>query len=471
MRGDNKTTKSLKKIYNTGGNKMNNTNVRKTICAALAGLMLTMTGCGGMQVSTDMHIQDASEPDTIIEPDYTAPADNTVSVAPLSDKKFEANGVKPDEEFYAAYRNYAAEFFKASCTEDIKAGNNAMVSPESVMMALGMTANGAKGDTLAQMEAVLGGHNIDTLNNAMQYSMGKFMNSEYVDFNVANSVWVRDDSDRISISQEFCNKVKNSYNADTFLAPFDGTTLGDINNWVYNNTNGMVPNILDEIPPEAVAYLVNAIAFESEWETQYTDDQITENGIFTNAKGEEENVNMMYSDEGGYFEDENTTGFVKNYKGGEYAFMALLPKEGTDMADYVASIDGEKLNKLWSERGGDASVCIPEFTYDYGNELSDELIAMGMELPFSDAADFSGMGETGSGALYINRVIHKTHIEVDRKGTKAAAATAVEMTDECAVYTDEPMNTVYLNRPFVYAIVDTENGTPIFMGAVNTVNS
>lgn len=178
---------------------------------------------------------------------------------------------------------------------------------------------------------------------------------------------------------------------------------------------------------------------------------------------------MLYSQEGSYFSDENTTGFMKDYEGHDYAFMAMLPSEDTDIADYVAGIDGDKLSKLWRSASGDVNVCIPEFTFDYNSELSDELKSMGMELPFTESADFSGMAETSSGALYINRVIHKTHIELDRNGTKAAAATAVVMTDECAMEEEEP-KIVYLNRPFVYAIIDKESGTPIFIGAVNTLN-
>ncbi len=89
---------------------------------------------------------------------------------------------------------------------------------------------------------------------------------------------------------------------------------------------------------------------------------------------------------------------------------------------------------------------------------------------FTEAADFSRMAQTDTGLLYINRVLHKTHIEVDRAGTKAAAVTAVEMTNEAAMLEPEETPTVYLNRPFVYAIIDTETGLPIFLGSVNTIN-
>ena len=456
---------------------MKNTYLKRTICTALAGLMMAMTACGNVTeerespASTSKDTTSSAnneEPTTTSGETSDEPVSN-LSVEPLSSVKLEKNETQPDDDFNSSYKDYAAEFFKTTCAADIKAGKNVMVSPESVMMALGMTANGAKGETLSQMETALGGQGIDAINKAMQYRMTKFMNSEDVSFNVANSVWVRDDADRIQMKQSFCDKVKAAYNADTYLAPFDDTTLNDINNWVSNNTNKMIPNILDEITYDAVAYLVNAMAFEGEWAEKYEDNQVNEDDKFTNSKGDEEKVTMLYSEESGYFEDENTTGFLKYYSGSEYAFMAMLPSEGNDIADYVANMDGAKLNKLWTSAHGDVNVCIPEFTYDYGKELSGDLKAMGMNAPFEEIADFSDMAETSSGALFINRVIHKTHIELDRKGTKAAAATIVEMKDEACM---EPIVTkeVYLNRPFVYAIIETESGTPIFMGAVNTVN-
>ena len=446
---------------------MKTARIKKTICAALAGLMLTMTAC----------TEAAPEQPTRSEPAETAAteqknipdAPKAMSVQPLSSVTLQKTETEPNGTFYSAYNDYAAELFRQSCMQDIEDGKNAMISPESVMMALGMAANGAKGETLSQMETALGGLGIDDLNDAMQYHMNKLTDSEDVSFNVANSVWVRDDAQRIQMKQEFYDKVKEKYNADSFLAPFDNGTKDDINNWVSNNTNGMIPELIDDIPAAAVSYIINAIAFEAGWAQDYEDYQINENDKFKNSKGKNENVTMMYSEENSYFEDDDVTGFLKYYKGGDYAFMAILPKKKGGLADFVSDLDGEKINKLWANCGGEVKVCIPEFSFDYDNELSDELKAMGMELPFTENADLSGMAETGTGELYFSRVIHKTHIDVDRYGTKAAAATAIELTDG-AIAMPEETKEVYLNRPFAYAIIDTNSGMPVFIGAVNTVN-
>ncbi len=449
---------------------MKNNTLKKTVCAALAGLILTMTACGSVNEKTDT---DSKQPaaantdsETTHEADIPAP-ERTNSAKPLSAEKLAKSDSAPDAAFYDSYSDYAAELFRQSCTEDIRNGKNVMVSPESVMMALGMTANGANGETLSQMQKALGDISIDDINTAMQYRLNKYAQDHDISFNAANSVWVRDDENGITLRQDFYDKVKSAYNADTFALPFDDAALNAINGWVKENTKDMIPGILDKMDDQAKAYIINAMAFEGEWEEVYEDHQINEDDVFTNSRGEEETVSMMYSKENGYFEDEDTTGFIKYYKGGDYAFMAMLPAEGTGLVDYVSGIDGKKLSKLWSSASGEVNVSIPNFSFDYENELSDELSAMGMPAAFSDAADFSGMSDTDQ--LYISDVIHKTHIDVDRSGTKAAAVTAVEMKCAGVMGNDEDRKEVYLDRPFAYAIIDTESGTPIFIGAVNTV--
>lgn len=456
---------------------MKNTNLKKIICAAVAGIMLALTACGEVKESPTENNGNSktttTTAETVLTPDEPAPDESTPDdedVTGGSSKAVVAEpDTKPDDEFYEAYNNYAAELFIKTCDDDLREGKNAMISPESVMMALGMTANGAKGETLTQMEEALGGTPIDKLNTAMQYRMARFNNAEDVSFNVANSVWVRDDAERIKMSEDFCGKARDFYGAESFLAPFDRSTVSDINNWVSEQTKQMIPSIIDQIPDDAMVYLINAIAFEGKWAEGYKDYQIHADDKFTNSKGEEEKVDMLYSEEGYYIAEDGVTGFIKPYMGYEYGFMALLPEEGTDLADFTASLDGEKLRKFTSDAGGDVNVCIPEFTFDYDNELSEELQSMGMVLPF-EGGDFSGMADCGDGNLEINRVLHKTHIELDREGTKAAAATAVEMTCEAAIEIEEPKY-VYLNRPFAFAIVDLENGSPIFIGGVNTIKN
>lgn len=376
-----------------------------------------------------------------------------------------------DDTFRFAAADFSLKLFQQSITKEGASGNNVLISPESVLSALAMTANGADNVTLAEMEDVLcGGMDISSFNSYMYTYNNKLTATEDVTFHLANSIWIKDNPMEIQVQEDFLQTDKDYYNADAFLADFDEATIKDINNWVDANTNGMIDQLLNEIPEGAVMYLINALAFEGAWETPYEERQINENGIFTNQFGVEETVAMLGSTESQYIAGEHVTGFVKNYEGGDYAFLALLPEEGMTVDEYISSLDGNSFLSLYDNRTNqDVLVQIPEFTYEYDTELSEPLTAMGMGNAFEETADFSKMADTNTGCLFINRVLHKTYIQVDRAGTKAAAVTAVEMTNETAMIDPVEPPRVYLNRPFVYAIIDTETGLPIFIGTVNTI--
>ena len=115
------------------------------------------------------------------------------------------------------------------------------------------------------------------------------------------------------------------YDASVYETAFNDATVDSINDWVEQNTDGMIKEILDEIPADAVIYLINALVFEAEWADKYEETQIRENMKFTTGKGMEQRVDMMFSEESLYLTDENAKGFIKYYKGGKYAFAALLP--------------------------------------------------------------------------------------------------------------------------------------------------
>lgn len=175
---------------------------------------------------------------------------------------------------------------------------------------------------------------------------------------------------------------------------------------------------------------------------------------------------MLNGEEREYVGDDKATGFIKHYEDYRYAFMAILPNQEISVSDYLQQLDGEKLLSLYQNRKHNYKVHtkMPEFSYDYSTSLNDTLEKMGIRKAFTREADFSNMATTD---LHIDEVVHKTHIELDRNGTKAAAVTAVIMETASAVTTKDV--NVFLTRPFLYAIIDTETGIPVFMGAVNTV--
>ena len=360
--------------------------------------------------------------------------------------------------------DFAIRLFKASNEN----GKNTLISPLSVLCALAMTANGAEEETLAQMEEVLG-MTTDELNLYLYSYMKNLPQGDKYKLSLANSIWFTED-ERFTVNQDFLQTNADYYGADIYKAPFDKQTLKDINNWVKQNTDGMIPEILDQIPPEAIMYLVNALAFEAEWSEIYEKHQVKD-GEFTKEDGTKQDVKFMYGSEGTYFEDEKATGFMKRYKGGKYAFVAMLPNEGVSVSEYIASLDGESLNALLANpQYGTVHTSIPKFETEYKVEMSEILQDMGMTEAFDMYnADFEGLGTSTGGNIYISRVLHKTFISVGEKGTKAGAATIVEMKDGAAAEPTEPKE-VYLDRPFVYMLVDCENNIPFFIGTMMDVN-
>ena len=355
--------------------------------------------------------------------------------------------------------NFSVELFQNS----MKPGENTLISPLSVLYALGMTANGVQGNTLSQMETVMGLPR-EQLNNwlhtyAQQGGQQKLF--------VANSIWFQKDPN-LSLKEEFLQTNADYYGAELYQVPFDDAACDQINKWVEGKTAGMIKDILYEIPEEAVMYLINALAFESRWDEPYEGYQVRER-TFTTEDGQKRTVDMMYSGENNrYLEDDLATGFYKWYEGYRYYFVALLPKEGVSVEEYVQSLTGEHLQQLLAEHQQvDVEAGLPAFEAVFDVDMAEVLSDMGMPDAFSpDDADFSAMGSYGQGDFYITRVLHKTFISVEESGTKAAAATVVEAAPTAAAPMEREIKRVILDRPFVYLIVDNSAQIPVFMGTV-----
>lgn len=339
---------------------------------------------------------------------------------------------------------------------------NTLISPFSVICALGMTANGAKEQTLEQMEQVFG-IGREELNSYLYAYVDALPQGKNYKLSVANSIWFKEDK-KFTVKKDFLQTNADWYGAGIYKEIFNEATAGIINNWVKEHTDGMIPEILNEVPDDAIMYLVNALAFDAEWETIYKESEVHD-GIFTTEDGKEQKAELMYSMEHQYLEDENVTGFIKYYAKKKYAFVALLPKDGVSVADYINSLSGERLHAVLDSATEIAvNVAIPKFQCEYGIELSEVFQGLGMRDAFdSRLADFSEIGSYQDQNLFISRILHRTFIAVDEKGTKAGAATVVEMARGMALIEEKQ---VYLNRPFVYLLVDCEAGVPIFIGTV-----
>ena len=364
-----------------------------------------------------------------------------------------------------AFKNSSADFAIRLFQKTRDDSKNSLISPLSVMLALSMTANGAKGETLAQTESLLGGDiPMETLNEYLYSYINALPSEKTAKLNVANSIWFRDNG--FTAENTFLQKNADYYGAAVYKSAFDVKTLRDINNWVKKNTDGMIEKIIDDLDPDAVMYLINTVLFDAEWKNIYKKDEIRD-GTFTALDSAKRTVSMMYSAEQRYLDDGKATGFIKPYKNG-YSFVALLPNGDISLSDYVASMSGKSfIDTIKNAKDVPVKTAIPKFSYDYDIEMSGALKALGMPLPFDAAeADFSALGSSDSGNIFISRVLHKAYIAVDEKGTKAGAATAADIkvtSDIGGLYS------VTLDRPFVYAVIDDAYGLPVFIGAVTDI--
>jgi len=368
----------------------------------------------------------------------------------------EVEGKDADEAFVNGQTDFALELFKNTVKED----KNVLVSPYSVVQALAMTGNGADGVTKEEMENVIGG-GIDfaELNKYLYTQRTGQPNDDKCKLLTANSVWTRNDESRINPYPEFLQNVVDYYNAEIFKAPFDDSTVKEINNWADKNTDHMIPEVINEISPDTVMYLINAVTFDAKWHSPYFKEDVWKQD-FTNYNGTVQQADMMFSNEYSYLEDENATGFYKYYQGGRYAFAAILPNEDISVTEYVNSLTPESLHNILANPQEDyIRAGLPKFSYDYDKELSEVLSDMGMPSAFV-GADFSKLAPQ---SIFISRVLHKTHIDVFEEGTRAAAVTVVEANDTAVM---PPEKEVILDRPFVYCIVDTETYLPVFMGTL-----
>ncbi len=368
-----------------------------------------------------------------------------------------------DEEFLSSQMAFSLTLFKESWNRG--ENENTLVSPLSVQIALAMTANGANGQTRSEMENVLASDiALEDLNEYLASYTNALPSSENSKLSIANSIWFRD-ADYFSVKDEFLYTNANYYRAEIYKAKFDQTTVNSINDWIDKSTDSMIQKVLEQISNDTVMYLINAIAFDAKWQRPINDDSIYKD-TFTNINGEDKEVDMMYNDgEYLYIETENATGFKKNYRGGDYGFVALLPREGVSINDYIASLDSEELMGTLSgiQPSGDGEIRMPKFSYEYGIEMRGMLSELGMPSAFSENADFSNMTDND---VFISSVIHKTFISVDNEGTRAAAVTIVE---NCIESEYVPAWSVTLDRPFVYMIVDNGTNLPIFIGCLTDI--
>lgn len=340
--------------------------------------------------------------------------------------------------------------------EDENAGKNVIISPISVIMLLGILAESVGGKTREEVIRVLGNKlSYEDVRDILSKIHRDSMKTE--SFMTSNAVCVKEDI-KDSIIPDYIEKLADIYDGRLFAS---SDMARDVNEWVYEKTRGMIPDAAGDSLDNIVACLMNAVAFEAKWEAPYEENDIYEEE-FHNEDGSVVNVDMLHSSEYGWIEDRDLTGFLKSYKDEKYAFMALLPDEGANMAKIIKNIDFSGLfMKAEDEK---VIVTMPEYKYDFEQDLTEICKELGIRSAFTPEADFSAMSTEW---LKLDSIIHKAHIEVDRHGTKAAAVTMGMVMCGCAPMMKRRI--VILDRPFIYAIMDTKTKLPIFVGIYKKV--
>ena len=372
--------------------------------------------------------------------------------------------------FQAAVSNPPVSLDKGMSLQSNSSDKNILISPLSVLYAMSMTANGAEGKTLEEMEKVLGcGLDQEEINSYLQYYLGEIADSEDI-ISIANSLWIADDEE-LKVEEQFIQENTEGYKAGVFKTVFDEAARLRVNAWIEEHTGETIKDMLQELSEDTVMLLVNALAFEAKWRIPYNKNQVA-TGTFYGSAGNKD-VTFMTSSEKQYLKDDDAQGFLKNYEGGRYAFAALLPNEDVDIDSYIEGLTGDRLTEILSEPVQHSVITkTPKFETESSMNLNEVLISLGIKEAFDgEKADFSRLGTYADGNrnLFIGKVLHKTYMDVNESGTKAGAATVVEMEKNTAIIEEEPPYEVTLNRPFIYMIIDKEENIPLFIGVMRNI--
>lgn len=364
-----------------------------------------------------------------------------------------------------ANTDFAFRFFSQVCnTEDEKP--NVFVSPLSASLCLSMITNGASGNTLTEMQDVLGfpasSFSLDDLNNYNQKLTTALLDLDNTtQLGIANSIWVKQG---FKVYDSFVNVNKQMYDAQVQELDFTSPTAKDvINRWCAEQTNDCIKEVIKVIPANARMYLLNALYFKGIWASQF-EKSATRQENFTNSDGTQQKVNMMNQTEMFNYTKNSTFSIAELPYGNEaFSMVILLPSGGKTLDESLSELTSENW-KEWNSNmaGKQLQVKLPRFKVEYDKTLIDDMIAMGMKDAFDgNKADFSKMS---AAELYVGVLQQFTYINVDEEGTEAAAVTVGGMLDSAVGL---PVTIpFYVDSPFAFMIKEKSTGAILFMGKV-----
>ncbi|TCK98230.1 serpin B [Natranaerovirga hydrolytica] len=346
--------------------------------------------------------------------------------------------------------------------------SNIFISPFSITTALTMLYNGTDTFTKEEMKEVLhyDSYELSEINEAYQKLIISLLRADAdVELDIANSVWIKDD---FKPREMFVEQLRQYYFSEVFNRDFsDSNTVDEINNWINDATNEMIPHMLDDINPFTVMYLINAIYFKGDW-THPFEEADTKDESF-HMTDEIIDVPMMNQVETlDFFYNEDLIGVELPYGRQRMSMYGFVPRDQTNNIDgIIEKMDFNDFNTLFDEfkEVDNVEVKLPKFKVEYGvKELKDALTNLGMGSAFVDGADLTKIEEN----LYVGSVAHKAIIEVNEEGSEAAGATIIDIRLESYIEPDTTIDPVFIaDQPFLFVIRDNETGAILFMGKIN----
>lgn len=367
-----------------------------------------------------------------------------------------------DSKVVAANTKFGFKLYKEILKQD--SNKNVFVSPTSVAIALSMTYNGASGETQQAMAKALElqGITLPTVNQANNALKASLENADHeVQLSIANSLWAKQG---VTFKPDFMERNRQFYGAKVTELDFtNAEATRTINNWVKENTRGKIDQVVDQLKPDDVLFLINAIYFKGNWTKKFDQNQTAERPFYLSNGTQKQHPMMSQSGKYRYYENETFQAVSLPYGKGRLSLYVFLPRENNSLDAFQQQLAVENWQQWMNQfRMRNGSIQLPRFKFDYDIQLNNALKVLGMESAFSDGADFSNMT---SASVAINEVKHKTFVEVNEEGTEAAAVTSVGVALTSAKMPEEPFQMV-VNRPFFCAIRDNQTGTVLFMGSL-----
>lgn len=364
---------------------------------------------------------------------------------------------------------FALDIFKATYKEaSEKDEPNVSISPLSISYALNMMVNGAVGETQNQIIETLKakGYSVDQIN---EYSKDLAEALKGVDpstsLTLANSIW---HAPKFSIKENFISTNRTYYDAEVNILDFTSSdAVSILNGWCAEKTNNKIPETLDEINPQTVMMLINALYFKSGWTDYYKfEKMVTTTDDFYPENSSTQKVNMMRATSGyPYASDENASYLAIPFGNKAFSMVFAIPQTNKTIKDVIDNLNINTWKTYLSMSSTYIALRLPRFKTECSYYLEETILpAMGMTLPLTSSADYSGISDS---ELYFNSILHKTFVEVNEDGAEAAAITIGDWVTSPG---DEPIPLdFHINKPFIFAIQENSTGLILFMGKIGEI--